>query len=117
MKNLYKEALKAHNEMLELHIDTKTMWAGFHNESEAFYETLFNVAHQIWEKYVDLGWKLEEEKLEEKKIRANEIISNLRKKVESYAKDNEISLWTEDLLWSLANNLESIEWTSKSFLK
>jgi hypothetical protein len=47
MKELYKKALEAHNKMLELHIDTKTMEADFHNESEKFYEELFKVAHLI----------------------------------------------------------------------
>jgi hypothetical protein len=47
MKNLYKKALEAHNAMLELHIDTKTSDAIFHKETETFYETLFDVAHEI----------------------------------------------------------------------
>ena len=117
MKELYKKALEAHNSMLELHIDTKTSDAIFHKETESFYETLFNVAHEIWEKYCDLWGKLTDFSLQEKKNKANSIIKNLRKDLENYKDNNEISLWTEDLLWSLANNLENIEWTSKWFIK
>ena len=117
MKNLYKKALQAYVEMLELHIDTKTSDALFHNESEKFYETLFDVAHEIWEKYVDLWWKLKEISLQEKKNKANEIIKNLREEIENYKENNDVSLWTEDLLGSLANDLENIEWTSKWFIK
>lgn len=117
MEKIYQKALEAHNKMLEIHIDTKTMEADFHNENEKFYEELFEVAHQIWEKHVDLGWKLWDSSLEDKKIEANKIIKELRQEIENYTKNNEITLWTEDLFWSLANTLESIEWTSRSFLK
>ena len=117
MKYLYKKALEAHNSMLELHIDTKTSDALFHKSSESFYETLFEVAHQLWEKNVDLGWKLTELTLQEKKNKANKIIKDFREELENYKENNEISLWTEDLLWSLANDLENIEWDSKWFVK
>jgi len=40
----------------------------------------------------------------------------IRFEIESYHKDNEITLWTEDLLWSLANDIEDIEGSSKAFL-
>jgi len=116
MKKLYEKALKAYIEMLAIHIDTKTTDALFHNETEKFYETLFDVAHEIGEKYVDLWGKLDNTSLEEKKQRANKIIEDLRKEIENYHKNNEVSLWTEDLLGSLANDLENIEWTSKWFI-
>ena len=117
MKELYKKLLEAHNKMLEIHIDTKTMEADFHNENEKFYEELFETAHLIWEKYVDLGWKIDNSSLEEKKSEAYKILKEAREEIENYAKNNEISLWTEDLLWSLANTLEWLEGTAKSFLK
>jgi hypothetical protein len=54
MKTLYKEALQAYTDMLLLHIDTKATDVVFHKETEEFYESLFEVAHKIGEKYVDL---------------------------------------------------------------
>ena len=117
MKNLHEKAIKAYIDMLTIHIDTKTTDQTFHEKTEEFYETLFEVAHAIWEKYVDLGWSLEQTSLDDKKKQANKIITNLRKEIENYKNNNEVSLWTEDLLWSLANSLESNEWTSVSFLK
>ncbi len=117
MKDLHLKAIKAYIEMLTIHIDTKTIDTEFHKETEIFYENLFEVAHKIWEKYVDLWGKLSENSLEEKKIKANSIIENIKKEIEDYKNNNKVSLWTEDLLWSLANSLENIEWTSKSFLK
>ncbi len=116
MEKLYKKAIEAHAEMLQIHIDTKTTDADFHEETEGFYETLFDTAHKIWEKHVDLWGKLSSETLEEKKLRANNIISNMRKDIEAYHSDNKITLGTEDLLGSLANSLEDIEWSSKAFL-
>lgn len=41
---------------------------------------------------------------------------DLKKSIETYKENNNISLWTEYLLWSISNKLENLEWTSKSFL-
>lgn len=117
MKELYLKALKAYLDMFKLHIDTKTKDVLFHKETQSFYEKLFEVSHQIWEKYVDLWWELEETSLEEKYIKANEIISNLRKEIENFEKVNDLTLWTQDMLWTIASELEDIEGTSKAFLK
>lgn len=117
MKELHLLALKAYLDMLKLHIDTKTKDVVFHKETEVFYEKLFDVAHQIWEKYVDLGWSLEETSLNEKYFKANEIISNLRKEIENFEKNNDLTIWTQDMLWTIASDLEDIEGTSKAFLK
>lgn len=117
MKELHLIALKAYLDMFKLHIDTKTKDVLFHKETEVFYEKLFDVAHQIWEKYVDLGWNLEETSLNEKYFKANEIISNLRKEIENFEKNNDLTLWTQDMLWTIASDLEDIEGTSKAFLK
>lgn len=116
MKELHLKALKAYLEMLEIHIDTKTKDPIFHSKTEEFYEKMFDVAHEIWEKYVDLWWDVRDDDLEAKKKRANELIKNLIKDIEDYKEKNEITLWTEDLLGSLANDLENIEWDSKAFL-
>lgn len=116
MKDLYLKAIKSYIEMLEIHINTKTVDTTFHKETENFYNTLFDVAHKIWEKYVDLGSHLRNDDLLSQKEKANEVIKNLKKEIEKYKENNETTLWTEDLLWALANSLEDIEWTSRSFL-
>ncbi len=116
MKDLYLKAIKAYIEMLEIHIDTKTKDLLFHEKTADFYEKLFDTAHQIWERYVDLDGNLRDDSIESKKKRANEIIKNLKKEIEDYEKNNKLTLWTQDLLWGLADELEDIEWTSKAFL-
>ena len=116
MDTLYKKAIEAYREMLQIHIDTKTLDADFHKETEKFYETLFDVAHEIWEKHVDLWWALENSSLAAKKERANEIITHMKKGIEEYKQNNDVTLGTEDMLWSLANDLENAEWTSRAFL-
>ena len=116
MKELFQKAIKAYIDMLTIHIDTKTTDVVFHKETEKFYETLFDVAHEIWEKYVDLWWKLENSSLDEKKQQASKIIEDLKNSIEEYHKNNDVTLWTEDLLWSLANSLEDILWTAKWFV-
>ena len=117
MNDLYFKALKAYTEMLTLHINTKTTDNPFHKESESFYETLFDITHKIWEKHVDLWWDLIELSLEEKKKKAHDIIKTLKKEIEDYKENNKVTLWTEDLLGSLANSLEDIQWSAKAFLK
>ncbi len=117
MKNLHQKAIEAYIEMLQIHINTKTTDADFHEETEGFYETLFDVAHKIWEKHVDLWGQLTGETLDQKKKRANTIIVNMKKEIETHHKNEEITLGTEDLLGSLANSLEDIEWSSRAFLK
>lgn len=117
MKELHLIALKAYLDMFKLHIDTKTKDVLFHKETQSFYEKLFDVTHQIWEKYVDLWGELEETSLQDKYKKANEIISNLRIEIENFEKNNDLTLWTQDLLWTLAWDLEDIEWTSRAFLK
>ncbi len=117
MRELYKKALESYIEMLEIHIDTKTEDLLFHRETEVFYDNLFKVAHQIGERYVDLDGKINPSiSLEEKKKKANQIISDLLKEIENYKDNNQISTWTDDLLWGLADELEDIKWTSKWFL-
>lgn len=117
MKTLYQKALESYIEMLEIHIDTKTSDLLFHEKTWEFYEKLFEISHKIWERYVDLDGSLRNDSLTEKKKRVNEIISNLKKEIESFQLKNDLSLWTDDLLWWIADDLEDIEWTSKAFLK
>lgn len=116
MKELHKKALEAYIKMLTIHIDTKTSDPVFHPETEWYYEQLFTVAHKIGEKYVDLDGELTDMSLKEKKKEANKIIRELKEEIEKYMEENETTLWTEDLLGSLANDLEDIEWSSKAFL-
>lgn len=117
MKKLYETALAAYIEMLQIHIDTKTQDIVFHEKTWDFYEKLFDVAHQIGERYVDLDGNLRSDTLDEKKKRVNEIIKNLKNEIETYQANNDLTLWTDDLLGGLADEIEDIEWTSKWFLR
>jgi hypothetical protein len=47
MKELYIKALEAYINMLHIHIDTKSKDSDFHKETEMFYTTLFDIAHNI----------------------------------------------------------------------
>lgn len=116
MRELHEKALKAYIDMLQIHIDTKTSDERFHEMTEGFYETLFRIAHEIWEKHVDLGGNVLDNSLEDKKKEANKIIVNLRKEIESYVANNDLTLGSEDLFAPFANELESMEWSSRAFL-
>ena len=113
MNKLYWEALKAYIEVLELHIDTKTNDYIFHKESENIYKELFEIAHSLGEKHVDLWWTIDWKTLDKRK-KSLLILQNLKEKIEKYKQEENVSLWTEDLLWSIANKLEDMIWTSKS---
>ena len=117
MKNLYLKALKAYVEMLEIHIDTKTSDLVFHEKTWDFYEKLFEIAHSIWERYVDLDWKLRDDSLDLKKQKSLEILKNLLKDIEDFWENNKLSYWTDDLLWWIADDLEDLIWTAKWFNK
>lgn len=117
MLKLHEKALELYIEMLQIHITTKTMDDTFHKNTERFYEVMFDCAHQIWERYVDLWGSLKEWSIEKLHKRANEIIVEMKKEIEKFNEEWKASFGTEDLLWTLANDLEDIEWTSKCFLK
>jgi len=117
MKELHQKALEAYVKMLTIHIDTKTTDPVFHPATEEMYETLFEVAHKTGEKYVDLWGALTDASLEEKKQLTKDILTQLKSDIEDYKNNNDITLWTEDLLGSLANSLEDAEGNAKAFLK
>jgi DNA-binding ferritin-like protein len=92
MNELYKKALSSYIEMLEIHIDTKTADIDFHEKTQDFYESFFEIAHKIGERTVDLGGKIRDDSLENKKKRAQEIIVNLKKDIENYQSSGNVSL-------------------------
>jgi len=116
MEKIFQKALEAHKAMLLLHIDSKTLDHDFHQATESFYEGLFDVAHQLGEKHVDLWSHHEPSNIKTKKQQAFDTIKKLREEIESYSRENKLTLGTEDLLGSLANKLEDMQWSAKSFI-
>lgn len=116
MNELFEKAFAAYTQMLKIHINTKTMDRDFHEATEAFYDTLFKCAHKIWEKHVDLGGRLSGEKLQEEKELALKTLEDFKKELEEFNTKWNISLWTEDLLWSLANDIEFSVGTAKGYV-
>lgn len=91
MKDLFAKALIAYVELLEIHIDSKTGDEPFHEKTWEFYELLFNIAHDIWERYVDL-WEALRSDQWDCSAQANRVV---------------------ELLTTLKDELESVEWVSK----
>lgn len=124
MKSIYNSSLNLYINVLNIHIKTKTSDVVFHQVTEEFYEKLFDVSHKIGEKIIDLGWKLEFSNIEDSKEKTvwdmkeyvYKGIDSLIKEIENYKKNNEVSLWTEDLLRSIANELEEMRLTAKAFI-
>ena len=114
MNNLYKKLIVAHNKMLQLHIDTKTKDSWVHEATELFYEGLFDVAHKIGERHVDLWGKIESKSLETMEGEIQQIIVDAKNDIEVYNKENNLSIWTQNLLGTLVNDLENMQGNSKA---
>ena len=117
MKEIYIKTIASYLEMLEIHINTKSTDLVFHEKTKEFYEKLFDISHKIWERYVDLDWKLRDDNLESQKKRALEILKNTLNDLEKLNNSWILTLWTQDLVWWLSDELEDIIWNAKSFVK
>lgn len=106
MKETYIKILKAYLEMLEIHINTKTIDPIFHQKTQEFYEKLFDIAHNLWERFIDLDWKIRNDSIQEQKTRALELLTQSLKDLEDLNSNWNLSLWTQDLVWWLADELE-----------
>lgn len=118
VRNLYQKILEAYITVLSIHIDTKTKDALFHEKTEEVYTTLFESAHQFWERMVDYDISLKDASLEDQKKEVLDILSNTKKEIEAfYSKYNSsLPLGVQDLLWGIASDIEHVWGTSKSFL-
>lgn len=61
LKKLFLDSLLAYIEMVEIHLDTKTVDKITHELTRDFYELLFNITHEIGERYVDLDGQLRDD--------------------------------------------------------
>lgn len=116
MQQLFDTAFAAYTQMLKIHINTKTMNRDFHEATEAFYNTLFEAAHKIGEKHVDLGGRLSGEDLQTEKELALKTLKDFRDELEKYNDTADMSLGTEDLIGSLANDIEFDMGTAKGYV-
>lgn len=116
MQELFAAALLAYVEMLEIHIDTKTWSEPLHRKTEEFYEWLFDIAHDIWERYVDLWWHIREDtgNCEVQSNRVVEILMDLKSKLE---KVDWVSKGTENLIYNHLDKLEFMIWSAMWFTK
>lgn len=107
MQDLFIKALVAYVEVLEIHIDTKTGDEPFHRKTWDFYEWLFDIAHTIGERFVDLWWQVREDtgNFEAQASRVLSILEELKKEIE--ASCDGTSKGTENLLYA---HLDSLEW-------
>ena len=114
MQELFHAAILAYVEMLEIHIDTKTGNEPFHRKTEEFYEWLFDIAHDIWERYVDLWWQLREDSgnCEVQANKVVEILTLLKSKLEEV---EWVSKGTENLIYNHLDKLEFMIWSAMWF--
>lgn len=116
LEQLYLKALMAYIEMLEIHIDTKTGPEPFHRKTAEFYELLFDVAHELAERHVDLGWQIRKDTgdCEAQMNRAVAILTELKSALE-WAEW--MSKGTENLIYAHLDKLEFAIWSATWFIK
>lgn len=116
LEEIYVKALLAYVEMLEIHIDTKNWSEPFHRKTWDFYELLFSIAHDIWERNVDLWWTIRKDhgNCVNQSVRVIKILTSLKEELESI---EWVSKWTENLLYSHIDKLEWAIWSATWFIK
>ena len=113
MQDLFTKALLAYVEVLELHLDSKTWYEPFHEKTEEMYETLFDIAHEIWERFVDLWGRLRTDDCMAQANRLVEILTTLKSDIESFEAPTK---WTENLLSGHLDKLEFQIWNATWFV-
>lgn len=115
MKELFLKALLTYVEVLEIHIDTKIGNEPFHRKTWEFYEELFNIAHTIWERCVDLWEPLrwDNGNCVEQSNKLLEVLENLKKEIEVFDAPTK---WVDNLLMNHLDSLENIIWSAKGFI-
>ena len=90
--------------VLQNHIATKATYSQFHEKSQEFYETLFDIIHSIWEKRVDIWLDTidDEETIVQETY---DLIEEAKGIIESMVKDKN-SIWMDNLLRGLADKIE-----------
>lgn len=103
MENKSKEIFALYEEMFHLHVGTKTNDTVFHKASEAFYETLFDVAHQTDESMQDSKQASPIDPVMARK-RAYEIIEEAKSIVEGMVNSNK-DMAVDNVLRGLVDKL------------
>lgn len=116
LEQLYLKALMSYIEMLEIHIDTKTGPESFHRKTAEFYELLFDIAHELAERHVDLGWQIRKDTGDcmAQMNRAVDILTELKAELE-WAEW--MSKGTENLIFNHLDKLEFAIWSATWFIK
>ena len=116
LEQLYLKALMSYIEMLEIHIDTKTGPEPFHRKTAEFYELLFDVAHELAERHVDLGWQIRKDTGDcmAQMNRAVAILTELKAELELA---EWMSKGTENLIYAQLDKLEFAIWSATWFIK
>ncbi len=114
MQNLYKDLLDNYIEMLDIHIDCKQTDMPFHEETEHFYEKLFEIAHELGERHVDDWHRTRTDSLDEQKQRANDIANDTVRKIQDQLESENISIEARQMLEKYLEDAKKIqEWTKK----
>lgn len=116
MQEIYVAALLAYIEILEIHIDTKSGNEPLHRKTWEFYEWLFEIAHWLGERHVDLGGHVREDtgNCDAQASRVVEILLDLKAKLEWM---EWLSKWTENLVSGQIDNLECMIGAAMWFTK
>lgn len=119
MKELFAKALLAYVEMLEIHLDCKTTDKNLHEWTNDFYELLFDIAHSIWERFVDnWGWlRSDHNDCSSQGNASLQLLSTLKSEIETIIESKWLSIWEDNLLRWYVDKLEFSIGNAKALIK
>lgn len=108
MKELFAKALLAYVEMLEIHLDCKTTDKNLHERTNDFYDLLFDIAHSVWERFIDnWGWLRSDHNDCSMQSEASlQLLVNLKSEIEKSIESKWLSVWEDNLLRWFVDKLE-----------
>lgn len=116
LDEIYVSALLAYVEMLEIHIDTKAWNEPFHRKTWEFYDLLFDITHELWERAIDLWWSIRNDHWDcmSQSNRVVQILTTLKEQLENI---EGVSKWTENMLYWHIDKLEFAIGSATWFIK
>jgi len=124
MLDLYYYLLQNYILMLGIHIHVKTLNHEFHEETQERYELLFDIAHEVGERFVDLGWELfPEYNIEALAVKAKNLLEETKDVLDKcidMKKDNpdsKMTKWVQALLTEKISKLEFEIGNARSFVR
>lgn len=117
MNELVNAAADAENKLKDIHFSNKCIWDPvFHEYLTGLYDFAFSVRHRIAERMSDLDAPILNKSKEEFRKEAYDIIEWLKVQIEEFIWKDKPTIWTDNLLRWIADELENECGNTRAFL-